>query len=131
MIRRHTNNENLLEMAHVVHVVHQVSNLSKKGVQTNAMTIVTILPCLHVDPKKTPSHGFFVVSIDFLGSVDWSTKDHGQSILCEKTYNLCLSSRMFIQELARIIIIITKLHNMLFNLFDFNEFLACNLISPS
>jgi hypothetical protein len=105
-------------MAHVVHVVHQVSNLCKKGVHTNGMTTVTILPCLHVDPKKTPSHGFFVVGIDFLGSVDWSTKDHGQVILCEKTYNLCLSSIMFIQELARTTIIITKLHNMLFNLFE-------------
>jgi hypothetical protein len=47
------------------------------------------------------------------------TKDHGQAILCEKTYNICLSSRIFIQELIRTTIIITKLHNMLFSLLRF------------
>jgi hypothetical protein len=82
------------------------------------MTIALISPCLHVDPKKTSSHGFFVVGIDILLSADWSTKDHGQAILCEKTSNLCFSSRMFIHELARTTIIITKLHNMFFNLFE-------------
>jgi len=83
-----------------------------------AMTTASILPCLLVDPKKTSSHGFFVVGIDSLVSANWSTKDHGQAIICEKTYNLCLSSRMFIQEFARTTIFITKLHNMLFNPFE-------------
>jgi hypothetical protein len=79
---------------------------------------VQISPCLHVDPKKTSSHGFFVVGINSLVSVDWSTKEHEQAILCDKTYNLCLSSRTFIQELARTTIIVIELHNMLFNLLE-------------
>ncbi len=83
-----------------------------------AMTTTSISPCLHADPKKTSCHGFFVVGIDFLISADWLTNDHGQAILCEKTYNLCLSFRMFSQELVRTTIIITKLHNMMFNLFE-------------
>jgi hypothetical protein len=82
------------------------------------MIITSISPCLHVDPKKSSSPSFFVASIDFLVSVDWSTKDHGQAISCEKTYNLCLSSRIFIPEFARTTIIIIKLHNMLLNLFE-------------
>jgi hypothetical protein len=83
-----------------------------------AMTVTSISPCLHVDPENTSSHGLFVAGIDFLISAYWSTKDHGQAILCEKTYNICLSSRIFIQELARTTRVITKLHNMLFNLFE-------------
>jgi hypothetical protein len=82
------------------------------------MTTASISPCLHVDPENTSSPGFFVAGIDSPVSADWSTKDHGQAILCEKTYNLCLSSRIFIQELAGTARIITELHNMLFSLFQ-------------
>jgi len=83
-----------------------------------AMITTSISPFSFVDPKKTSSHGFFVVGIDYLVSANWSTKDHGQAILCEKTYNLCLSSRMFIPKLVRTTIFITELHNMLFNPFE-------------
>jgi hypothetical protein len=105
-------------MAHLFMESTKRATFPRKVYTPMTMIITSISPCLHVDPKKSSSPSFFVASIDFLVSVDWSTKDHGQAISCEKTYNLCLSSRIFIQEFAGTTIIIIKLHNMLLNLFE-------------
>ncbi|KAH9555792.1 hypothetical protein CY35_08G135100 [Sphagnum magellanicum] len=54
---------------------------TKKVYTLMVMTTTSISPCLHVNPKKTSSPGFFVSGIDSLVNANWLTKDHGQAIL--------------------------------------------------
>ncbi len=120
MIRKHINSERTFWKWPTLFMEStKWTTFPRKVYTPMAMTIISISPCLHVDPKNTSSPGLFVAGIDFLVIAYWLTKDHGQAILCEKTYNICLSSRIFIQELIRTTIIITKLHNMLFSLLRF------------
>jgi hypothetical protein len=82
-----------------------------------AMTIISISPCLHVDLKRTSSLGFFVASIDFLVSADWTTKGHGKPYYLKKlTIFVCFLEHF--EELVRTTKIMTELHDMLFNLFE-------------